>query len=181
MTNSGAKPHKAKKKTDRSDFIAFCGQDFPLSSSPQSSSPSPHPFHLDLKCSWSHLIIFFVLALQEQRFMVWAVHSKIYFLFFAKALKCSKVSCFDGTSKQNEWPFHKMCRSRTFNLFHFFPCSAVLCIVFCTLGCPVKYEHQSHIFLIQGFTMRVRDAPYGAHMWPKHEQIATFCVAKIQS
>lgn len=75
------------KKTDRSDFIAFCGQDFPLSSSPQSSSPSPRPFHLDLKCSWSHLIIFFVLALQEQRFMVWAAHSKIYFFIFCEGFK----------------------------------------------------------------------------------------------
>lgn len=63
----------------KNDFIAFCGRDSPLSSSPQSSSPSLRRFHLDLKCSWSHLIIFFVLALQEQRFMVWAVHSQIYF------------------------------------------------------------------------------------------------------
>lgn len=43
-----------------------------------------------------------------------------------------------------------MCRSRTFS------CSAVLYVVFCTLGCPVKYEQQSCTFLMQGFTMRVR-------------------------
>lgn len=104
---------KEKEKTDRCDFIAFCGRDSPLSSSPQSSSPSLRRFYLDLKCSWSHLIIFFVLALQEQRFMVWAVHSQIY--FFAKALKCSKVSCYDGTSQWNQRPFNKMCRSQTFS------------------------------------------------------------------
>lgn len=104
---------KTQKNPDRSDFIAFCGRDSPLSSSPQSSSPPLRRFHLDLKCSWSHLIIFFVLALQDQRFMVWAVHSKIY--FFAKALKCSKVSCYDGTSQRNQRPFNKMCRSQTFS------------------------------------------------------------------
>lgn len=64
------------------------------------------------------------------------------------------------------------------DVFYF---TAVLYIVFFTLGCPVKYERQSPIFLIQGFTVRVRDAPYGAQMWPQHEQIAPFCFAKIQS
>lgn len=179
MTNSGAKPHKAKKnkKKNRSlwlhsilwsrfPFEFLSSELFPF------SAPLSSRFKMQLEppnnilCFSPSRAAFYGLGCTQQ---------DLFFLFFVKALKCSKLSCFDGTSKQNERPFDKMCPSRTFS------CFAVLYVVFCTLGCPVKYEHQSHIFLIQGFTMRVRDAPYGVQMWPQYEQIATFCFAKIQS